>query len=125
METEGKKNWYIVDGWLPSKTQQKSADLEGHEAVMILNCNGTNAKVYMDIFFEDQDPIEDIEIEVEAKRVKCIRMDHPEEVGGYSLNREHQYSLRLRSEKNIIVQYGRMDITQPNLAYIGFIGYSE
>lgn len=125
MNNEGKKNWYIVDGWLPCKTQKKDAGMEGHEAIMILNCSENPAKIVMDVFYEDRDPTEGIRIIVPGKRVKCIRMDHPDEIGGLVLEREQQYSLRLQCTENVVVQYGRMDITQPNLAYIGFIGYSE
>jgi hypothetical protein len=125
MSMEGKKNWYIIDGYLPYKDEIKNGHFEGHEAIMILNCHEVNANVKMDIFFDDMDPVEAIEIIVQAKRVKCIRMDHPDEIGGTVIDRQKQYSLRFRSDIEVIVQYGRMDIAQPNLAYIGLIGYSE
>ena len=41
------------------------------------------------------------------------------------LGRLCQYSLRVRSEKEVVVQFGRMDVTQPNCSYIGLMGYSE
>lgn len=36
----------------------------------------------------------------------------------------YQYALRFRSNVEVIIQYGRMDITQDNLAYIGLLGYT-
>jgi hypothetical protein len=36
-----------------------------------------------------------------------------------------QYSLRVRSDKNIVVQFGRLDTTQNNMAYYGVAGYYE
>jgi Uncharacterized protein conserved in bacteria len=125
MLKEGKKNWYIIDGWLPSREEIKNAGLEGHEAVMVLNCQNTEAEITLDIFYDNREPDEGLKITVPAKRVKCIRMDHQDEIGGVILNRETQYSLRIRSNIEVIVQYGRMDVTQPNLAYIGMMGYSE
>jgi len=122
---EGRKNWYFVDGWLPQEHELKNAGLVGHEAIMILNCCEKDAIVKMDIFYEDKEPDEDIELHVAARRVKCLRMDKPEDIGGIRLTREYQYSVRFRSDVDVIIQYGRMDVTQPNLAYIGFIGYSE
>ncbi len=121
----GKKNWYIVDGYLPYAGEVKDAGFEGHEAVMILNCQETPAKVLMDIYFEDRDPIKDVEINVGAERVKCLRIDHPEDIGGHVIDRQLQYSLRFRSDVNVVIQYGRMDIAQPNLSYIGLMGYAE
>jgi hypothetical protein len=32
--------------------------------------------------------------------------------------------LRIKSLIEVIVQYGRMDVTQPNLAYIGMMAFS-
>ena len=121
----GKKNWYIVDGYLPYPSAVKNADFAGHEAVMFLNCNGKDAHVFLDFFFEDRPPVKDIPVTVEAERVLCLRMDKPEDIGGLVLLRQQQYSLRVRSDENIIVQYGRMDIAQSNLAYIGLMGYHE
>lgn len=121
----GRKNWYVVDGYLPYKGLVKEDIFEGHEAVMILNCNNEDAAVLMDIYYEDREPDVGIEIRVAARRVKCIRMDHPEEIGNVLLDRQLQYSLRFRSNVDVIIQYGRMDMAKPNLAYIGLIGYNE
>jgi len=122
---DGKKTWYVVDGYLPYEKEVKNGDFQGHEAIMILNCNEKPANVYMDIYYETKPPIKDVLITVDAERVKCIRMDHPDEIGGVELGRQEQYSLRFRSDVNVVIQYGRMDIAQPNLAYIGLMGYSE
>ena len=121
----GAKVWYIPDGWLPLKNATENAGLEGHEAIIILNCHEEDAVVLMDIYFEEKEPIENIELKVPAKRVKCFRMDHPKEIGGIEIQRLSQYALRFRSNIEVIIQYGRMDITQPNLAYIGTIPFFE
>ena len=121
----GAKTWFVADGWIPTKDMQSDSGYEGHEAVMILNCSDQNATVYMDIYFEDKEPYEKIEMKVESKRIKCFRMDHPGEIGGYSIERLTQYGLRFTSDVDVIVQFGRMDVTQENLAYIGSMGYSE
>ncbi|BBI32888.1 sensory rhodopsin transducer [Cohnella abietis] len=125
MSKEGAKNWYVIDGYLPYKGKIDNDSLEGHEAIMILNCHDTDAEIFMDIFYEDREPDTDIKLTASARRVKCIRMDHPDEIGGIALDRQLQYSLRFRSDVEVIIQYGRMDVAQPNLAYIGMIGYSE
>ncbi|MGN1077014.1 MAG: sensory rhodopsin transducer [Candidatus Gallimonas sp.] len=121
----GKKNWYIVDGWIPREKMTAESDYVGHECLLILNCNDKPAEVFIDIFFEDRDPIENVRFEVPAKRVKSIRMDKPEQLANIRIERLYQYSLRIRSDKEIVVQFGRLDVTQPNCAYIGLMGYSE
>ena len=36
-----------------------------------------------------------------------------------------QYGLRVRSDVNIVAQFGRLDTTQANLAYYVNVGYHE
>ncbi len=121
----GKKSWYIADGWIPVEKATDDSGYVGHEALILLNCNDEDAKVFIDMYFEDKDPVENIPVTVPAKRVRCLRMDKPEEIGGVVLGRLYQYSLRIRSEIPIVAQFGRMDVTQPNCSYIGLMGYSE
>ena len=113
----GSKTWYIADGWIPSKHETIDSELEGHEALMILNCQNVNAEILLDIFFENKEPIENVNLKVPARRVKCFRMDRPEEIGGVKIERLNQYALRIKSNIEVIVQFGRMDVAQPNLAY--------
>ena len=121
----GSKVWYFADGWMPFKNETEDEDYEGHESIIILNSNNKDAEVLMDIYFEEKEPIEGIKLFVPSKRVKCFRMDHPNEIRGLEIERLYQYALRFRSNIEIVVQYGRMDVTQPNLAYIGTMAYSE
>jgi len=121
---EGSKVWYFADGYLPLKEKSKEIKFEGHEAIMILNCKDIDTNIKMDIFFEDQEPIMNVALAVSARRVKCFRMDKPEEIGGIKIKNLYQYALRFRSNVEVIIQYGRMDITQDNLAYIGLLGYT-
>jgi len=120
----GARTWFVADGYLPLKARTENAGFEGHEAIMILNCGAREAHVLMDVYFEDREPVEGIALCVAARRVRCFRMDHPAEIGGLELGRLQQYALRFRSDVEVIVQYGRMDITQSNLAYIGLMGHA-
>ena len=122
---DGKKSWYIPDGWIPRQKAGEESGYEGHEALIVLNCNEVEVKIRIDFYFEDKAPIENVTFTVGGKRVKCFRMDKPEEIGGVTLGRLQQYALRVRSDKEIVVQFGRMDVTQPNCSYIGLMGYSE
>ncbi|MBS5022378.1 MAG: hypothetical protein KH054_04425 [Firmicutes bacterium] len=122
---DGKKSWYIPDGWIPRQKAGEESGYEGHEALIVLNCNEEEAKIRIDFYFEDKAPIENVMFTVGGKRVKCFRMDKPEEIGGVTLGRLQQYALRVRSDVEIVVQFGRMDVTQPNCSYIGLMGYGE
>ena len=89
---------------------------------MILNTGNKDAEISIDIYFDDKAPVKELPIKVEAERIKAIRLDLPEELG-FSIPRARQYALRIKSNVKIIVQYGRMDVRQPNLAYYGTMAY--
>ena len=59
---------------------------------------------------------------VEAQRVRCFRMNNPIDMCGYEVERETQYAMKLESSCEIVVQYGRLDNRQTNLAYYTTLG---
>jgi hypothetical protein len=122
MRSSGAKNWVFADGYLPKKTAS-AGGLEAHEALMILNTGTTPANVKLDFYFDNKAPVKDIAITVPAERVICLRLDHPDEIGGGEIPPLTQYALRVRSDVNIVVQFGRLDTTQSNLAYYINVGH--
>lgn len=117
----GARTWYFPDGYLP----EKSADggMDAHEALMLFNTGDQPANVRLDFYFEDREPIKDIPVTVDAERVRCLRLDHSEDIGGLAISPLTQYALRVRSDSDIVVQFGRLDTTQSNLAYYIGVGY--
>ena len=119
----GAKTWYFPDGYLPEKTNNGA--MEAHEALMLFNTNEQEAEVLIDIYFSDRDPVKDISLKVGTERIKTLRLDDPNDVGGLDIPPLTQYSIRVRSNVNIVAQFGRLDTTQTNMAYYGCIGYGE
>lgn len=125
MEPAGKLNWYIVDGYKPPRFEGGAKDYEGHECIMILNCNDCDAHVVIDVFFTDREPVTGIRYTAPARRISAFRSDDKAVFGDLELSENLQYSLRITSDIGVIVQYGRMDVNQPNLAYLATLGYAE
>ncbi len=123
MKEGGAKIWYFPDGYLPEKTGE--GELEPHEALMLLNAGTKAAHVKLDLYFDNKDPVKDITVSVEAERIRCLRMDHAEEIGGVHIPPLTQYAVRVRSDVNIVAMFGRLDTTQANLALYGCMGYHE
>ena len=119
----GAKTWYFPDGYLPEKTN--NGEMEAHEALMLLNTTEQDAEVLIDIYFSDREPVKDITVKVGAERIKTLRLDNPNDIGGLDIPPLTQYSIRVRSNVNIVAQFGRLDTTQNNMAYYGCIGYGE
>jgi hypothetical protein len=123
MKHGGAKVWYFPDGFLPEKTGDSK--LEAHEALMVLNTGDKPAHIQLDVYFEDREPAKDVAITVGAERCTFFRMDDPEQIGGLKIPNMTQYGLRVRSDVNIVAQFGRLDTTQANLAYYVNVGYYE
>ena len=119
----GKTTWYFPDGYLPEKTDQ--GGMEAHEALMLFNTHPETVDVNLDIYYSDKAPNKNIVVMVEAERVIALRLDHPEDIGGVKIPPLTQYALRVRATRPIVVQFGRLDTTQTNMAYYGCIGYGE
>lgn len=118
----GKKLWLIPDCELP---QEGSGVLKGHESVIVVNDSDTDAVIDVKLFFTDSDFDGKITWRVGAGRVRCFRMNRPDDMGGFVVPYQTQYAMKLTSSENIVVQYGRLDNTQTNLAYYTTLGYCE
>lgn len=121
----GKTRWYIVDGYRPSPKPDPNAEYLGHESVMILNTNDRDAHVQISVYFEDRDPVENIPYMVPAKRIRCFKTDDKETLGGLEIGVGVQYSMEIKSDVGVIVQYGRLDVQQSNMAYMALMAQSE
>ena len=118
----GKKVWIIPDCELPEAGE---GILKGHESVIIVNDNDEDVTIDVVLYFTDKDCYDDIKWTVGAKRVRCFRMNNLEDMCGFSVPLETQYAMKLVSNGNIVVQYGRLDNRQVNLAYYTTLGYQE
>ena len=123
MTQGGAKVWYFPDGYLPEKSAE--GKMEAHEALMLFNTNEKEADVLIDVYFSDRAPVKGISVKVEPERIKTLRLDHPQDMGGLKIPPLTQYALRIRSNIKIVVQFGRLDTTQVNMAYYVGVGYAE
>ena len=119
MKELGKRIWFFPDGDIPAPGD---GELKGHESLVILNPNDTNAQISICVYFVDRDPVVLDAGKVDAQRVRCIRTN--EAVDGFQIP-FGQYALKVESTVGIIAQIGRMDVTQANLAYYTTMGHGQ
>ena len=112
---EGKKVWIFPDGDLPKPDE--SLNIKAHEALMVLNTSDKNAHLNLTFYFEDINPIENIAILVEAKRVKCIRIDKPKDIAGVKIPYNTQYALKVISDVKIVATLGRLDTSSEKMSF--------
>ena len=117
MSEQGKKVWFFPDGDLPDPDD---GALKGHESLVILNPNEIDAEITVTVYFTDREPVVLSAGQVDAQRVRCVRTNEP--IDGFQIP-FGQYALKIESSVGIIAQIGRMDVTQPNLAYYTTMGF--
>lgn len=118
----GEKVWIIPDCELPREGEGVA---KGHESVIIVNDTDTDAKISVKLLFTDKEPYEDIKWSVKVGRVRCFRTNNIEDMCGFKVPFETQYAMKITSNTKIVVQYGRLDNTQPNLAFYTTLAYTE
>jgi hypothetical protein len=122
MSQPGARTWYIADAYLPSSGLGES--WEGHESVCILNPGRVDANVRMSLLLADRDPIEGIHLTVPARRCLHVGMHKPEQLGGVTVPRDVPYGIELIGDQPVVVQYSRLDVTQPNFTLMTTIPYA-
>ncbi len=116
----GKKNWIIPDCELPPEGE---GALKGHESVIIVNDSNKPAIIKVKLYFADKECYNGITWTVEPQKVRCFRMNNVEDMCGFVVPMETQYAMKLESTQPIVVQYGRLDNRQVNLAYYTTLAY--
>ena len=120
MAVVGKKNWIIPDCELPPEGE---GVLKGHESVIVVNDTKKTAVIKVKIYFDNKEAYEGITWTVEPQKVRCFRMNNVDDMCGFVVPMETQYAMKLESSQKIVVQYGRLDNRQTNLAYYTTLAY--
>lgn len=114
---QGKKVWFFPDGDIP---EEGDGEMKGHESLVLLNPNDQDSIITLTVYFTDKEPVILNAGLVVANRVRCIRTN--EIIDGYQIP-FGQYALKVHGTEGLVAQIGRMDVTQPNLAYFTTMGY--
>lgn len=117
--TKGHKLWLIGDGYIPPLS---SGELESHESICVLNCQTEAAELTITVYYEDRDPLENVKVTVPGRRTLHIRTSSLE-AGGERIPAGVPYAMEVESTVPVVVQYSRLDATQPANALMTSLGY--
>jgi hypothetical protein len=107
----GARNWFIPDAYLPVPVVTDGPYV-GHEALCVLNTSSMDASLLLTFYYEDQPPARDIQVTIPAERTRHLRLDKPEQIGGYTVPIGVPYAIKIESDIPVIIQYSRLDTTQ-------------
>lgn len=118
----GRQNWFFADGDMPP---EGDGALAGHESIVVLNPNQTDAEATLTFYFEPGVRPQSFDTVFPAESVRCIRTSDEGALSGIRIPECVQYAIQICSSVPIVAHYGRLDNRQPNLAYFASSGYSE
>ncbi len=116
----GKKVWIFPDAELPPVGVNL---IPGHESIIITNTGDKEANIKITLLYTDKEPIDDINIKVGARRVRCLRTNEEKDFGKYTAKFEEQYAIMLESDVPVVAQYGRAE--PRTVAFYTTPGYCE
>lgn len=104
---------YIPDCYWPEKD---NGAYVSHESICALNTNTAPATVKLTFYFEDRPKMEGFSVTIPAERTVHIRLDKLKNTNGSAIPRGVPYAAMIESDKELALQYTRLDTTQPELA---------
>jgi hypothetical protein len=115
VSSEGARVWLIPDGFIP---EESSGTQESHEAICVLNTSAEEARLSISFYFEDREPVRDVEAVIPPERTRHIRTDRLGEIP-----RGVPYAIRVESSVPVVVQCSRMDTTQAALSLMSTMAH--
>lgn len=97
--------WLIPDCYLPGGGD---GDVPGHEAICVLNHTTQDALLLIDVYFTDRDPIRDVNLVIPPERSAHLGIGGPYKLEGVDVPENTPFSLRVRSETAVGIQYTRV-----------------
>lgn len=123
MRAYGKLDWAFAAGRIPFRSIGKEPEFSGHDKIAVLNTSEEEAKIELFIFYEDEQPSQAYEIEIEPKRLRKVRFN--DLIDPVALQLERNYSCYIRSNVPVVVQFSRLDSASKEAALMGTIAYFE
>ena len=116
----GKNVWMIPDGYM---SDTKKGEFVSHEAICVLNLSGEDANIKITVYFEDAEPLRGIEALCKNERTNHIRLDRAVGEDGRTIPRNTPYAVLVESDRPVVVQVSRLDVSQPEYALMTTIAY--
>lgn len=123
MEAIGKRQWAIVDGYLPAWSNGPDPEMTSHEAICILNVGDREARVELTLYFADREPVGPYRLTVPPRRTLHQRFNDLEDPERVPTNLS--YSCTAVSDQPVIVQQTRLDSRQAENGLFSTIAYAQ
>jgi hypothetical protein len=110
----GNTIWVIPGGHISLYSTGREPEHTSRDELHLLNTNGQEATLHIIIYYTNREPSAPYTINIKAKTVRSIRFN--DLVDPEPLMLDTDYAVLIRSDIPVIVQFTRVDTSQPELA---------
>lgn len=111
--TIGRTRWAFAAGHLPETSTGHEPEFTGRDELCLLNAGEETACAEVTVFHAEREPVGPYRIEVEARRVKQVRVNGLIDPEAVPLG--VPYGLVVESDRPIVVQLRHVDTSQAEL----------
>ena len=121
MKKTGSKKWIIPGVHIPMKSTGREPAMVSQDRIAILNLHTGPVKIHLTVFQTGTDPVSGYNLEIKGQRLKKIRIN--DLIDPYPLYLETDYALLIEADREVIVQFLRMNTGLSSAAIMGTMGY--
>ena len=121
MKMTGSKKWIIPGVHIPFKSTGIEPVMVSQDRIAILNLQPGPVKIHLTVYQAGMDPVSGYILEIQGQRLKKIRLN--DLIDPYPLYLDTDYALLIEADRQVIVQFLRMNTGNGNAAIMGTMGY--
>lgn len=110
----GKKVWAFAGGHIPLCSTGTEPEFTSHDKIAILNTSVQPADVKAVLYYEDDEPVKEFSIKIEAKRIRKIRFN--DLIDPFPISLDKPFAFLITSNVAVVVQFSRMDTSSARRA---------
>ena len=119
----GKRTWVIAGSRIPLEQSGPEPAFTSHDSLWMMNVTDENLDVEVMIYFTDREPIGPFPLELEARRVRDVRIN--DLIDPRPVPLEKDYGILVEASGPIVVSFSQMDTRQAANARTRSPGYFE
>ncbi len=121
MKKSGNKKWIIPGVHIPLKSTGREPEMVSQDRIAILNLHTGPVKIRLTVYQTRMEPVSGYNLEIQGQRLKKIRIN--DLIDPYPLYLETDYALLIEADREVAIQFLRMNTGYGSAAIMGTMGY--
>ena len=118
----GKTHWAVPGGHVPLDRTGREPEFTSFDKLSVLNAGDRDAHLELTIYHHGREPVGPYRLKVAARRCRHVRVNDLIEPEAVPLDED--YSVVIRSDAPVVVQFTRQDTSRAANALCGAVGFA-